>query len=181
MQTKRPLIELKELTTLAPRIQHDIDRYLQPSQKFTKSSLEKYCLRLIKLKNRAGVKVNPDQERARMLAQIVILRKKISDLELKLNTIQNVNYLIASKASAIRPGMKRRVNDWRLFGSAIKSYYEDHGKLPSKMTLINILTRLDCHYQEDAIDKNLGDAKRILKNEGSERLWAWLSEPLRDV
>jgi hypothetical protein len=173
---KGPVLTLKEMTAKSLRIPYFIDLYLGPSNQLSRAKLEKYCLRLIKRKARTGHYVDPDQERARMLAEIVILRKQLMDSSFKINAILSANENIAYVAQANKQGNKRRTGDWRIFGKFLKEYYSEHQKLPSPKVLTEALESLSCHYQVDAIEKNLGDAKRKLREEGPRGLFKWLDE-----
>lgn len=173
---KGPVLRLKEMTAKSLRMPYFIDLYLGPSNQFSRAKLQKYCLRLIKRKTRTGHYVDPDQERARMLAEIVILRKQLMDSTFKINTILSANEKIAHTAQANKQGNKRRKGDWRIFGKFLKEYYSEYKKLPSLKVLTDALTSRSCHYQEDAVKKNLRDAKEKLRAESPEELFKWLDE-----
>jgi hypothetical protein len=111
-----------------------------------------------------------------MLAEIVILRKQLMDSTFKINTILLENEKIASVVQAIKQGNKRRTGDWSIFRKSLIEYYSEHKKLPSLKVLTDALKNQGCHYQDDAIKKNLSDAKKKLRAEGPEELFKWLDE-----
>ena len=124
--------------------------------------IEKYCMQLVTQEDMVdGEPVDPDVERAKLLAQVATLKMEKERLELKIKVINNV---WSNEADLLKsennPGRPVRTIDDECLKEALRDFCKANNDFPSLGVLYREARKRGCSYARDTVKGKLHKYKK---------------------